>query len=217
MEKNSTNSKIEKSVISYRPYFKKGNQHQYLATIASLNGGNVINNYIDFLVKAGNLSQHQPLTELEQTTARKMIFEKFSRKIDELTNNNSSDSPPISVTCNPSLFGERNLSDSDFTGLQLSNIRHKFDHFEIYISIVIGILSNLLNLAGPDILNLKNSQKNFYQIFISGGVYQKNQKILNPFLKNYFKNSCEIIENLESCDSSFGAMCYLTQMDEVHL
>ncbi|KAK6190764.1 hypothetical protein SNE40_002558 [Patella caerulea] len=167
----------DSTCIQYFPYFN-GN---YLALAASLNGGNVINQFVQMLVKW--------MKQFNVGVSENDVWEKLLKEGENVTLDEH-------LEVKPTLFGERH-APSEF-GTILGLTPKNFNLPQLFNSICFGLIKNAQAMMPVEFLKSHNIEK----IMGSGSVLSRNPLIRNH-IKDLFKDFT-FVDGLD-CDSATGA------------
>ncbi|CAG2250198.1 SHPK [Mytilus edulis] len=169
-----------KCPVQYFPYF----EDSYLAIAASLNGGNVLANFVSMLqgwMKCFGCN-------IEDDKAWDTLID---------LSINKTNSETLKVT--PTLFGERHNPQqaASVTGISADNL----DLGTLFRSVCSGLLDNVSNMMPVSFLEKNGINK----LIGSGSLLSRNEVMRQEVLKHYGKLK---VEFGNSCDSATGAAMY---------
>lgn len=188
-------SKIEAELpksVSIFPYFGD----RVLLVAASLNGGNVLDKFVDSLIEwnkdLGMLDEKSPLD-------RNSIWEKLISLGVEAAKNESTSS---SVKCTPTVFAERHDKHTFASISNLSNVNIT-SIGSIFNSICRGLVQNLCHMINLDFLR---ADFKCSRLIATGSVFKKN-RLVKHHLEDIFSQFQVVYKS--SNDAALGAAYFL--------
>ena len=183
-------SSLPKSITIF-PFF----ENKVLLVAASLNGGNVLDNFVDMIIKWNNdLGYTNDLNESSTNDLWSKLIDLGSRCVDDGNEK---------LECKPKLFAERH---DKMTFASIQNIRQSNNSIgQVFNSICKGLIQNLNEMFPKDLLIRLGCKR----ILATGSAL-----IRNSLLKKHFESEFNGI-NLEyksSSDSALGAALVLRKI-----
>ncbi|XP_062582550.1 sedoheptulokinase-like [Saccostrea cucullata] len=175
------------SPIQFFPYFN----NQYLAVAASLNGGNVLSQFVNMV---------QNWIGVFGCVKSKEDIWKTLLESSSTTNKNES----ALIKVHPTIFGERHAPTQygEVSGITASNM----DLHSVFHALCKGLIENITRMVSPSYLKQKGVRK----LLGTGSVIHKNPIIQREVMTQY---GDIVVELGRQCDSAFGAALFCEAMD----
>ncbi|XP_061196255.1 sedoheptulokinase-like [Saccostrea echinata] len=174
------------SPVQFFPYFN----NQYLAVAASLNGGNVLSQFVSML--------QNWIAAFGCVKSKEDIWKTLLESSPK-TNKNEN---PIKI--HPTIFGERHAPSQygKVSGITASNM----DLHSVFNALCKGIIENITRMVSPSYLKQKGVKK----LLGTGSVIHKNPIIQREVMTQYGDIDVELGRE---CDSAFGAALFCEATD----
>ncbi|RWS11814.1 sedoheptulokinase-like protein [Dinothrombium tinctorium] len=173
-----------KSCVDFFPYFERN----FLAVAASLNGGNVLQIYVN------NVRRLIQLIVGENVSTDQI----WNRLIAAAAADNST--MPMQVTVNPCAFGER---FNPKLKAQISNISPDVSFVDIFAAVCYGLINNIFEMMSFDLIN--GCEIN--TLYATGSAFRRNallKRALHEYLRTEFNERIKV-NYVEEIDANFGA------------
>ena len=166
------------SVVCFDPFYDQC----YIAKAASLNGGNVLSSFVNFL---------QDITN--QLTETNITSDEIWTKLDKLsTNAKTTNKEGLSIV--PTLFGERH-APNEFLKIQ---IQHEFPSLQqMTIKMFSSLIDNLIEMMNTF------SEENITSVVCTGSI-AANSSIMRSVILERFQN----VQFMPECDAEVGAVLF---------